>query len=91
MLAGFRGMRRHIGLALLLLFALPAQAQEQRPASFVDAATVVPGLVVEMRYFGDHNFVGRRIDGYEKPLCLLTIQAAQALAEVAIWRPADCA
>ena len=76
-------MRRLLGIALLLLFALPAQAQEQRPASFVDAATVVPGLVVEMRYFGDNNFVGRRIDGYEKPVCLLTIQAAEALAEVA--------
>ena len=76
-------MRRLIGIALLLLSSLPAQAQEQRPAAFVDAATVVPGLVVDMRYFGAHNFVGRRIDGYEKPVCLLTIQAAEALAEVA--------
>jgi D-alanyl-D-alanine dipeptidase len=76
-------MRALIASALLLLSALAAPAQEQRPASFVDAATVVPGLVVEMRYFGDNNFVGRRIDGYEKPLCLLTREAAQALAEVA--------
>jgi zinc D-Ala-D-Ala dipeptidase len=73
-----------IGLALLFASALPALAQAQRPAGFVDAATVVPGLVVEMRYFGDDNFVGRRIDGYEKPVCLLTRQAAQALAEVAL-------
>ena len=36
-----------------------------------------------MRYFGSDNFVGRPIAGYEKPLCLLTTQAAQALAEVA--------
>ena len=75
-------MRALIGIALLLLLALPARAQE-RPASFVDAATVVPGLVVEMRYVTDNNFVGRPIDGYEKPLCLLTRQAAQALAAVA--------
>ena len=32
---------------------------------FVDAATVVDGLVVDMRYFGEDNFVGARIDGYE--------------------------
>lgn len=76
-------MRGLIAIALLLLASLPGQAQDERPASFVDAATVVPGLVVDMRYFGDNNFVGRRIDGYEKPLCLLTIQAAEALAEVA--------
>lgn len=47
---------------------------------FIDAATVAPGLRVEMRYFGAHNFVGRRIDGYEAPVCLLTREAAAALA-----------
>jgi len=35
-----------------------------------------------MRYFGIDNFVGRRIDGYEQPLCVLTHQAAAALARV---------
>lgn len=68
---------------VVLFFALPASAQEQRPASFVDAASVVPGLVVEMRYFGENNFVGKRIDGYEQPVCLLTRQAVEALAGVA--------
>jgi D-alanyl-D-alanine dipeptidase len=35
-----------------------------------------------MRYFGAHNFVGTRIDGYEASRCLLTRQAASALAGV---------
>lgn len=35
-----------------------------------------------MRYFGEHNFVGRRIDGYEGPVCLLTGQAAVAFSRV---------
>ena len=43
----------------------------------------VPGLIVDMRYAGAHNFVGRRIDGYERPRCLLTGAAAAALAAVA--------
>lgn len=60
----------------------PAFAQT-RPASFVDAAVVVPGLIVDMRYAGSHNFVGRPIDGYAAPRCLLTRAAANALAEVA--------
>ena len=60
-----------------------AEAQaERRPASFIDASTVAPGLMVEMRYFGSYNFVGRPIDGYETPVCLLTRQAAAALAQV---------
>ena len=50
------------------------------PQGFVDAATVVDGLVVDMRYFGADNFVGAKIDGYEAPVCLLTRPAAAALA-----------
>lgn len=52
---------------------------EPRADGFVDAAAAVPGLRVEMRYFGAHNFVGRRIDGYEAPVCLLTRETAAAL------------
>ena len=72
-------------LLLALIAALNAQAAfaQERPAAFVDAATIVPGLLTEMRYAGSHNFVGRRIDGYEAPRCLLTRAAAEALAEVA--------
>jgi len=58
-------------------------AAQPGPADFVDAATVVPGLVLDMRYAGGHNFVGRPIDGYDAPHCLLTRQAAAALADVA--------
>jgi len=68
---------------LALLFAQAAAVAEDRPAAFVDAATVVPGLIAEMRYAGAHNFVGRPIDGYAAPRCLLTRPAADALAAVA--------
>jgi D-alanyl-D-alanine dipeptidase len=54
----------------------------ERPTAFVDASTLVPGLVVDMRYAGAHNFVGAPVDGYDRPVCLLTRQAAQALARV---------
>ena len=66
---------------LLALISLPAQAQTM-PAAFVDVATVADGLVVDMRYFSTDNFVGRRIDGYEAPRCLLVRQAASALTAV---------
>ncbi|MGC1776889.1 MAG: M15 family metallopeptidase [Xanthobacteraceae bacterium] len=78
-------IRLSLAAALSLAAGLQiAAAQEtQRPADFVDAATVVPGLVVEMRYAGSHNFTARPVDGYAAPHCLLTREAANALAEVA--------
>jgi zinc D-Ala-D-Ala dipeptidase len=72
-------MQAAIALLLLLLTSCSAHAQSM-PAEFIDAATVVDGLVIDMRYFGADNFVGKRIDGYEAPRCLLTRPAATALA-----------
>jgi D-alanyl-D-alanine dipeptidase len=72
-----------LALALIASFGAQAVLAQDRPATFVDAASVVPGLIVEMRYAGSHNFVGRPIDGYEAPRCLLTQAAAEALAGVA--------
>ena len=78
-------IRLPIVAALILSLAPAAFAQsnsEQRPDSFVDAASVAPGLFVEARYAGAHNFVGRPIEGYDKPICYLTKPAAAALAQV---------
>jgi D-alanyl-D-alanine dipeptidase len=72
---------RYAFILVLSLVIAPAGAAE-RPSDFVNAADVVPGLVVEMRYAGYFNFVGRPIDGYEAPVCLLTRRAAEALAKV---------
>ena len=76
-----------VALALVLIAARPAQAQAEAqapaPPGFLDAAAVVEGLVVDMRYFGDDNFVGARIDGYERARCLLSAPAASALAAIA--------
>ena len=73
---------RALVLSLLFAVAACAHAAAERADGFVDAARVVPGLRVEMRYAGAHNFVGRRVDGYEAPVCLLTREAAEALARV---------
>ena len=76
-------MLRLIVMVIATLTTLPTAAAQTRPASFVDVSTVVPNLVVDMRYLGSDNFVGKPIDGYEKPICYLTREAAAALAEVA--------
>ncbi|MGE3301991.1 MAG: M15 family metallopeptidase [Hyphomonadaceae bacterium] len=69
-----------LAAAALLALAPRAQAQARPADRFVDAAAAVPGLVIDMRYAGADNFVGRPIKGYEKPICLLTREAAAALA-----------
>lgn len=77
-------MKRMQPVALALVASLvigACGAQDQRPQGFVDATTMAPGLVVEMRYAGSRNFVGRPIAGYEAARCLLSEAAAAALAE----------
>src|SRR5438046_846023 len=82
-------MHASVALALaILLTPVPVRAQAAPPAGFVDAADVVEGLVVDMRYFGADNFVGTRIDGYEAPRCILARRAAanRALLAAAMRR-----
>ena len=52
---------------------------QHAPRGFVDLSDVDPTILSDIRYYTDHNFVGRRIDGYLEPRCLLTREAAQAL------------
>jgi D-alanyl-D-alanine dipeptidase len=76
--------RSRLGFALfgLLLTALPSAAQEHPlPPGFVDLGEAVPGIALDLRYAGSHNFVGVPIDGYVRSRALLTHLAATALAK----------
>lgn len=52
------------------------------PSHFVVLGDFVPGIIQEIRYHSTYNFIGERIDGYEEPVALLTIEAARALKGV---------
>ena len=52
------------------------------PSGFVLLADYVPQIIQEIRYYSTYNFIGERIDGYEEPCALLTIEAARALKTV---------
>ncbi len=52
------------------------------PSGFVLLADYVPHIVQEIRYYSTYNFIGERIDGYEEPCALLTVEAARALKAV---------
>ena len=71
-----------IFLTLTVIF-FPSSAQAgERPDTFVDIEEIIPGVLMDIRYYGEHNFVGTRVDGYLAPKCIMTREAARALAEV---------
>lgn len=78
-----------LGLASIfswLAFGFLSLAAAERPAgvpkAFVEVRTVVPDIVVDIRYFGRENFLGRPVDGYTANKCWLTLPAAEQLAKV---------
>lgn len=68
--------------ATMLFMAVPATAADL-PMGFVRLSAVAPRIEQDIRYHGNHNFVGRPIAGYEAGECILTRQAATALVAVA--------
>ncbi|MBP0985994.1 MAG: M15 family metallopeptidase, partial [Oscillospiraceae bacterium] len=52
------------------------------PSGFVVLAEYIPAVIQEIRYHSSYNFIGDRIDGYEEPCALITIEAARALKSV---------
>ena len=73
-----------LSAAILLTAALPSASisADAMPDTFVHIEKVVPDALLDIRYFGEHNFLGVRVDGYLAPTCILTKPAAQALARV---------
>ncbi|WIX87459.1 M15 family metallopeptidase [Amycolatopsis sp. DG1A-15b] len=69
-----------VTLAAAAGLAVPTPAQATTTSrAFVALSDVAPSILQDIRYDTRHNFVGRRVDGYRQPLCLLTRQAAEGL------------
>ncbi len=62
-----------------LAFALSCAATREVPSSFIELKTLIPDLEVEMRYNSNHNFMGRRVEGYKSNKVYITKEAATAL------------
>ena len=82
-------LKSRIALYLFLIivfsfiqFSTSACSNGKTPEGFVDIQKVIPDVLLDIRYYGPHNFVGEKIDGYKAPKCILTRQAAEALAKV---------
>lgn len=82
-------MKAKILLSFFFLLALCslqcaaiAHSSDKMPDGFVNIQDVIPGIQLDIRYFGPHNFVGERINGYNAGKCILTRESAAALAKV---------
>lgn len=65
---------------IFLMTLMGSLSQEKYPPEgFVYIHKIIPSVHYEIRYAGDHNFIGQPIDGYKKPVALLTTEAAEAL------------
>ena len=52
-------------------------------SGFVMLADYVPRIIQEIRYHSSYNFIGERIDGYEEPCAILSLDSARALKSAA--------
>ncbi len=66
----------------MISFSLLGGSAHSALSQWVDVATIDNSIVVEARYFGHHNFLGRPVAGYRAGKCLLAKPAAEALARV---------
>lgn len=67
-----------IGVIGFVLVALTGSASA-RPGGFVALGDVDRTIIQDIRYATAHNFTGRPVDGYARPVCVLTRPAAEAL------------
>jgi zinc D-Ala-D-Ala dipeptidase len=59
--------------------AAQAKPEPKAPGEFVALSSVDRTIIQEMRYTTAHNFMGEPVDGYLRPVCILTRPAARAL------------
>ena len=52
------------------------------PEGFVYVEDFIPNIRIDLRYCSKDNFIGRPIEGYVKPRCIITKEAARALNKV---------
>jgi len=80
----FKSLWKLLCLAVLCLplMACAGAGAYQIPDAFVDIQQKIPDVLLDIRYYGEHNFLGERVDGYRAPKCFLTQEATEALARV---------
>ena len=72
---------RFIFLIPLIYLLLSCSITQNVPSTFVDLSSYIPQLVIDLRYFGQHNFIGIPIKGYDREKLYASKEAAFALLQ----------
>ncbi len=76
---------RTVLVLVILATSVPlacSRTDDELPGGFVRLGEAIPGIVLDVRYFGADNFVGAPVEGYEAPQAILSRPAATALRRV---------
>ena len=73
-------MLKKITLVFTLFFI--QLSYSQLPEGFIYVSELIPDLKIELRYFGNNNFTGKPVPGYEAEKIILSKEAAIALQKV---------
>ena len=71
-------------ISILFIGGFYSLQEKNLPENFVYIDQVIPDIVLDMRYSGNNNFIGKPIQGYQQPKAILTKPAAEALRKVQI-------
>lgn len=58
------------------------QHNNSLPKGFVYVTDYIPHISVDLKYFGKHNFLGKKVDGYEANKVILAERATLALQKI---------
>jgi len=75
-------MNKIIKVCLIFILSTGAVKAQGLPEGFVYLDEVIPDILYDIRYAGNHNFIGKPITGYEEAQAILSKPAAEALAKV---------
>ncbi|MDA7657364.1 M15 family metallopeptidase [Verrucomicrobia bacterium] len=81
-------LRRFLMCLGFILCFLPIDVISQKehsqgvPRGFVELSSFDPNIIIDLRYCGSENFLGKQVDGYTHPKCWMTVEAATALSKV---------
>ena len=73
---------KRLSILIFLLSTISCNSQNKLPEGFSYLQDHIPDAVIELRYFGNDNFIGKPIDGYNKNVSILSTEAILSLKKV---------
>lgn len=74
--------KKLVFVILLTIICFQFLSANDLPKGFVYLDKIIPNMSLELRYIGSHNFLGVPVDGYEKEVCVISKDAAEALKKI---------